>query len=948
MRSAQRLKTLLLMELLLGVARTLSACFEINRERLRSETVTITMRLLAAKLGSINLDEDFGFRFIFADTALGAASISETTAALKNVEPLLKRLLGSHSSPADKTASRLDRAVLLTQLYEQTLDFEVEESSSELNLLEPHQSKKRMGQFYTPLSLARRTVSVAFTQLFSDAKYDSLDAIKNLKILDPAMGGGVFMLCALEFLEKHCKKKGLSASRLTLADCLYGIDLDPHACEVAPLALWLYCVPDTNLQPRPISSFSANFRHADALLSAWSKASHTTESESLLIWDESFPKVFSRSDLTATVPAASSGFDIIVSNPPWELARPNSQEFFARTTPDFRKLTKQEAIIQSEKLLAERTSVKKKWQKEQQDYQTKTAHIRRQAEEQSAAALTTPTFDSDNTHRPRPLFAAQGESDLNVYKFFSVETFVNSDRLFPIHPSFAYSVIGVQKDGETKTIRVKFDQQSNLQFSYKQKDISILSPRWLTIFDVSHPKDLEILKKLHSNGVALADSIDSDEHKWNLKFKREFDMTNDSGLFRTVAQAEREGYRCDIFGNWLKGSWEEDSASYITPSAVPSYDLRSLLKVENIEDVLLPLYEGRMIGQFDYSQKCHLSGSGRTAVWQSNHEIYGEKSKKTGSSIPEDYAEDAGQTGMRVSIEREELIHLLMEQSKPIRSHYLVHPDAKAGSPLEAKLKTGYLAVGSATNVRTMLASALFMVPCGNSVPVLTSEDGITSPLTLTACLNSFVFDYALRMRMTGNNLNYFLLQECPLPHPELIFKVPEILALVAALNLNHVRNAAQWLELSNLQLNSKDDRPEAGDASIDKQLHLFATSRLERLHMRSMLDALVAKAFELSFEEYAWIMRGCDRQLSRDQSLGSLPHAKGFWRDGKTSQPSMRLPVLALEAYGTLLNEGSGIFLKKTNHFKHGLMDDNNKKGLQALACNLQEVFQQYRTLKR
>lgn len=990
MRSAQRLKTLLLMELLLGVARTLSACFEINRERLRSETVTITMRLLAAKLGSINLDEDFGFRFIFADTALGAASISETTAALKNVEPLLERLLGSHSSPADKTASRLDRAVLLTQLYEQTLDFEVEESSSELNLLEPHQSKKRMGQFYTPLSLARRTVSVAFTQLFSDAKYDSLDAIKNLKILDPAMGGGVFMLCALEFLEKHCKKKGLSASRLTLADCLYGIDLDPHACEVAPLALWLYCVPDTNLQPRPISSFSANFRHADALLSAWSKASHTTESESLLIWDESFPKVFSRSDLTATVPAASSGFDIIVSNPPWELARPNSQEFFARTTPNFRKLTKQEAIIQSEKLLAERTSVKKKWQKEQQDYQTKTAHIRRQAEEQSAAALTTPTFDSDNTDRPRPLFAAQGESDLNVYKLFlglgfallkddgamamvvpsgvladkgayalrrlflkqgrlfSVETFVNSDRLFPIHPSFAYSVIGVQKDGETKTIRVKFDQQSNLQFSYKQKDISILSPRWLTIFDVSHPKDLEILKKLHSNGVALGDSIDSDEHKWNLKFKREFDMTNDSGLFRTVAQAEREGYRCDIFGNWLKGSWEGDSASYITPSAVPSYDLRSLLKVENIEDVLLPLYEGRMIGQFDYSQKCHLSGSGRTAVWQSNHDIYGEKSKKTGSSISEGYTEDAGQTAMSVSIEHEGLIHLLMEQSKPIRSHYLVHPDAKAGSPLEAKLKTGYLAVGSATNVRTMLASALFMVPCGNSVPVLSSKDGITSPLTLTACLNSFVFDYALRMRMTGNNLNYFLLQECPLPQPELIFKVPEILALVAALNLNHVRNAAQWLELSNLQLNSKADRLEAGYASINKQLHLFATSRLERLHMRSMLDALVAKAFELSFEEYAWIMRGCDRQLSRDQSLDSLPHAKGFWRDGKSSQPSMRLPVLALEAYGTLLNEGSGVFLKKTNHFKHGLMDDNDKKGLQALACNLQEVFQQYQTLKR
>jgi hypothetical protein len=973
MRSVQRLKTLLLMELLLGVAKTLGQNGAVKKENLRAETISVAMRLIAATLSSINLHEEFGFRFIFADTIAGADS--EYKSAFKNLTPLMDRLLGTTVESPSNSTNRLERAVLLTQLYEQTLDFDIKQTDDEITLSEPERGKKRMGQFYTPLSLARRTVSTAFNQLFADGKYDSIEKVKDLKILDPAMGGGVFILAALEYLIHHCEKKGIEASKLSLADCLYGVDLDPLACEVAPLALWLYCVPDTNLQPRTIASFGTNFKHADALLSGWSYSTipATVTGGKIFLWDSEFPAIFpaifpqilpeqaetSKSEAAINFPAPENGFDVVISNPPWELARPNSQEFFTKTSPDFRKLTKQEAVIHSQQLLAEQSPVRTEWQKEQQDYQKKAQHIREQIAEES--------------FKTRPLFAAQGESDLNIYKLFldlgfallkddgsmamivpsgiladkgafalrrmfltkgrlhTVETFVNSDRTFPIHPSFAYSVIGVQKDGETRNIRVKFDQQSNLQFTYQQKDISILSPRWLTIFDVSHPKDLEILKKLHTNGVPLAGSTagangsapggapggatansngnaDSD---WKLKFKREYDMTNDSHLFRTVSDAEQDGFKCDIFGNWLKGSWREEKHNYEdqasqrpTPLVVPSQSHQFSITIEEIEQVLLPLYEGRMIGQFDYSQKCHLSGAGRTAIWQPNNEHY------THNPISE----------------QSDLASLLIKQSKPIRPHFLVNPNAKSATPLERQLKTGYLAVGSATNVRTMLASALFMVPCGNSVPVLTTEQGLPGSLALLSCLNSFVFDYALRMRMTGNNVNYFLLQECPLPHAELITSVPEILALTAAINLNHVRYAAQWLELVEKQ--------------TDDKYYLFATSKLERLHMRSMLDALIADAFKLSYEEYAWILRGCDRPASHDKKPAPPAHAKGFWRDGKSVQPSMRLPVLALEAYRTLLDEGRENFLEKTSHFKHGRLDKGGREDLNTLNCNLQAIL--------
>ena len=43
------------------------------------------------------------------------------------------------------------------------------------------------------------------------------------------------------------------------------------------------------------------------------------------------------------------------------------------------------------------------------------------------------------------------------------------------------------------------------------------------------------------------------------------------------------------------------------------------IREEDMEDVALPLYEGRMIGQFDFSQKGWVRGKGRTAVGEIFH-----------------------------------------------------------------------------------------------------------------------------------------------------------------------------------------------------------------------------------------------------------------------------------------------------------------------------------------
>src|SRR5690606_10631656 len=52
-------------------------------------------------------------------------------------------------------------------------------------------------------------------------------------------------------------------------------------------------------------------------------------------WELEYPDVFR---------ASGSGFDVVLGNPPWEIAKPNSKEFFSSIDPLYRSYGKQEAI----------------------------------------------------------------------------------------------------------------------------------------------------------------------------------------------------------------------------------------------------------------------------------------------------------------------------------------------------------------------------------------------------------------------------------------------------------------------------------------------------------------------------------------------------------------------------------------------------------------------------
>jgi hypothetical protein len=133
---------------------------------------------------------------------------------------------------------------------------------------------------------------------------------------------------------------------------------------------------------------------------------------------------------------------------------------------------------------------------------------------------------------------------------------------------------------------------------------------------------------------------------------------------------------------------------------------------------LVPLMEGRMVGQYDFHEKSWVEGSGRTAVWTYTN------GHRLGTCRPQFLIEPTGERRHRIAI----------------------------------------CDVTSATNTRTVLAT---WVPadwrCGNTAPVLVF-DSERRALAALAVLNSMVFDWLARRLVAGLHLNRFYLEALSWP----------------------------------------------------------------------------------------------------------------------------------------------------------------------------------------
>jgi hypothetical protein len=124
-------------------------------------------------------------------------------------------------------------------------------------ILQPTGERRRTGSHYTPRSLTQPIVAHALEPAFERLGPDATpDQILDLKVCDPAMGSGAFLVEACRAIATRLvaawarwpetrpviptdEDEELHARRLVAQRCLYGVDKNPRAVDLAKLSLWL-------------------------------------------------------------------------------------------------------------------------------------------------------------------------------------------------------------------------------------------------------------------------------------------------------------------------------------------------------------------------------------------------------------------------------------------------------------------------------------------------------------------------------------------------------------------------------------------------------------------------------------------------------------------------------------------------------------------------------------
>ena len=557
---------------------------------------------------------------------------------------------------------------------------------------------------------------------------------------------------------------------------------------------------------------------------------------------------------------AAGGFDVVLGNPPWERIKLQEQEFFAAREPEIAEApnaaargkmiaalkaaepgTRERALFEefeTAKRIAEASSVFARVSGDDggrfpltgrgdvNTYALFAELFANLASPRGRAGVIVPTgIATDAT--TAPFFAALIEGK----RLARLADFENRAGIFPaIDSRIKFCLLTLGREVRQANFAFFLTDAAQLaeperRFALSAEEIARINPNTKTAPVFRARADAELTAKIYARVPVLINDVGGPKgNPWGVSFARLFDMSNDSGLFRTVAQLRGDGFVRDG-SDWVPsplagegaaaqaGAGEGGGAPGAAGSAPPHPAASRPPRPEPVEGPArgdggryVPLYEAKMIHQFDHRWATYDGTESRDAA-------LAEKCDPGFEPTP----------------------------------RYFV-PEGEAAARLAAKSWTrgwlmGWRDITNATNERTVIAAALPRAGCGDTLLLMFPNIEL---LGLNACLVgnlcSLIQDYAARQKIGGTHLKYNMFKQLPIlppstyPESGLAFIVPRVLELTYT---------------------SHAMAPFARDLGFAGKP--FAWDEDRRANLRAELDAWYARAYGLSRDELRYILDPAD-----------------------------------------------------------------------------------------
>jgi len=250
-------------------------------------------------------------------------------------------------------------------------------------------------------------------------------------------------------------------------------------------------------------------------------------------------------------PEVNSGFDIIIGNPPWDKTKFDDKDFFSQFRSNYRTMKNSEKAEVKEEFLSDNEILKeyeseREYIKATNDYYKKSyplnagsgdgnlfrffieKNLKLLAENRNLTYLFPATFISEDGS------VNLREFIFNNFKMNYFYGFENREKIFKaVDSRFKFAIMQLEnRKVNNQIIKTRFMQRKadilnsgDSILEYDLETIKALSPEHYALLELQNPTDLEIIKKAY----LTFKQIDSNY----IDFRRELDMTNDKDLFKS-------------------------------------------------------------------------------------------------------------------------------------------------------------------------------------------------------------------------------------------------------------------------------------------------------------------------------------------------------------------------------------------------------------------------------